>query len=197
MARGSRYKVPFRRRREGKTHYYRRKKMILSGIPRFVIRKTNKHVIVQIADAKQKGDKILVQANSKELSKYGWNYGTKNLPAAYLVGLLAAKKAQNLKLKKVITDFGLHPPNPESRLFATVKGAIDGGLSINCPEDHFPKEARLQGKHIAEFAQAIKKSKKATMQNQFSSTIKQGLNLEKIPDNFEESKAKIGSAKVK
>ena len=70
MARGSRYKVPFRRRREGKTHYYRRKKMILSGIPRLVIRKTNKHMIVQIADAKQKGDKILVQANSKELEKY-------------------------------------------------------------------------------------------------------------------------------
>jgi large subunit ribosomal protein L18 len=154
-------------------------------------------MIVQIADAKQKGDKILVQANSKELTKYGWNYGTKNLPAAYLVGLLIAKKAQNQKFKKVITDFGLHPPNPESRLFATVKGAIDGGLVVNCPEDHFPKETRLQGQHIAEFAQSLKKSKKENMKNQFASTVKKGFNPENIPTNFEDSKAKINNAKVK
>ncbi len=197
MARGPRYKVPFRRRREGKTHYYRRKKMILSGTPRLVIRKTNNQIIVQIADAKQKGDRILAQSNSKELRKYGWKFGTNNLPAAYLVGLLIAKKAVNQKFKQVITDFGLHPPNPESRMFATVKGAIDGGLTVNCPVENFPKENRIHGEHIVEFAQIVKKSKKQTFQNQFSSTIKSRLDPETIPANFEEVKNKINAAKVK
>ncbi|RLI36413.1 50S ribosomal protein L18, partial [Candidatus Bathyarchaeota archaeon] len=33
MARGPRYNVPYRRRREGKTDYRRRYKLLLSGLP--------------------------------------------------------------------------------------------------------------------------------------------------------------------
>ncbi len=47
MARTSRYKVKFRRRREGKTNYYKRREMIKSGLPRLVVRRTNRYVIAR------------------------------------------------------------------------------------------------------------------------------------------------------
>ena len=49
-------------------------------------------------------------------------------------------------LLKAIVDFGLQ--SKADRLFALVKGAIDAGLEINCPEEAFPSEDRLSGKHI-------------------------------------------------
>ena len=48
MATGSRYFVPFRRRREGKTDYYQRTRLVVSDVPRMVVRKTNRHIIVQL-----------------------------------------------------------------------------------------------------------------------------------------------------
>jgi large subunit ribosomal protein L18 len=51
MATGSRYFVPFRRRREGKTDYYQRTRLVVSDVPRMVVRKTNRHIIVQLVTA--------------------------------------------------------------------------------------------------------------------------------------------------
>ncbi|RLG58710.1 MAG: 50S ribosomal protein L18, partial [Candidatus Hydrothermarchaeota archaeon] len=93
MAKGPRYRVPFRRRREGKTDYRKRLKLLLSGKPRIVVRKTLKHTIVQVIDFDIKGDRVLVSAHSNELKKYGWQANTGNLPASYLTGLLCGKKA--------------------------------------------------------------------------------------------------------
>lgn len=59
MANGPRYRVPFRRRREGKTNYIRRLKLIRSRRNRLVIRCTLKNTIVQVVDAMITGDKIL------------------------------------------------------------------------------------------------------------------------------------------
>ena len=51
MARGPKYKVPRKRRREGKTNYYKRYRMIKSGQKvRAVVRKTNRYIIVQIIE---------------------------------------------------------------------------------------------------------------------------------------------------
>ena len=44
---GPRYKVPFRRRREAKTNYRHRLKLLKSGLPRAVVRKSLKHTTVQ------------------------------------------------------------------------------------------------------------------------------------------------------
>ncbi|MHA1916784.1 MAG: 50S ribosomal protein L18 [Candidatus Ranarchaeia archaeon] len=197
MGHGLKYKVQFRRRREGKTHFYRRKKMIISGIPRLVVRKTNKNIIVQIADAKIKGDQIVYQAVSSELRKYSWNHGLNNIPAAYLTGLLIAQKVKKKKFERVITDFGLNTPNPESRVFAVVKGVVDGGLKVNCPESAFPSEDRIKGKHIADHYQLIKKEKKASMKNQYSNLVKNKIDPKEIVSNFEETKTNIEQIKVK
>lgn len=70
MAHGPRYRVPFRRKREGKTNYRTRMKLIESGKPRFVVRITNQHVIAQVIDVDFDGDKTLVSAHSKQLQKW-------------------------------------------------------------------------------------------------------------------------------
>ena len=43
---------------------------------------------------------------------------------------------------------GLQSPIEGGRLYAALKGAIEGGLKINAEEKIFPKEERIEGKHI-------------------------------------------------
>ena len=92
MARGPRSKVPFRRRRENKTDYRHRKNLLMSGLPRAVVRCTSRNTIVQFAQFKHEGDVILATANTRELAKLGWKKATGNTSAAYLAGYLAGTK---------------------------------------------------------------------------------------------------------
>lgn len=94
-----RFQVKFRRRREGKTDYRQRMKLIVqdknkykSPKYRLVVRITNRFVICQIVYAEIIGDKVLCSANSKELEKYGLPVGLKNYSAAYCTGLLVARR---------------------------------------------------------------------------------------------------------
>jgi len=150
MATGPRYSVKFRRRREGKTSYRKRRAMLVSRIPRLVIRKTNNYLIGQIILYSVQGDKVLASANSSELSALGWKHDTKNLPAAYLTGMLIAKKAIKAKVAEAIPDLGIYNITKGSKLFAFLKGAIDGGLKVKTDEKNLPSADRLKGKHISE-----------------------------------------------
>jgi len=145
--------VPYRRKLEGKTNYRKRLKLLISASPRFIVRKSNKHMTAQIVEYAPDGDKVIVTANSSELKKFGWNYSTSNLPAAYLTGLLAGKKAQAKKITNAIVDLGLQVPLKGSRLYSAVKGAIDAGLKIPTSDEVFPSEDRIRGKHIAAYAE--------------------------------------------
>jgi len=96
----SRFQVKYRRRREGKTDYYARKRLTTQAknkynAPKYrlVVRFTNKDVIVQIAYARLQGDFILAAAHSKELPRYGINHGLTNWTASYATGLLCARRA--------------------------------------------------------------------------------------------------------
>jgi len=140
--------VMYRRKREGRTNYRKRLKLLMSGSPRLVIRRTNKNIIVQIVRYSDTGDAVVVTANSSELKKQGWNHATGNIPAAYLTGILAAKKALSKKTTNAIVDLGLQTPSSGSRMYAVVKGAIDAGMTIPCSEEAFPSEERLKGTHI-------------------------------------------------
>jgi large subunit ribosomal protein L18 len=144
--------LQYRRKREGRTDYRKRLKMLVSGIPRLVIRRTNKNIIVQIVEYADVGDKVVVTANSTELSKLGWKHATGNLPAAYLTGMLAAQKAKKKHVTKAIVDFGLQPQKAGTRLYAAVKGVKDNGLEVPASEEVFPPLDRLSGKHIAAYA---------------------------------------------
>jgi len=55
MAKGTNYRVTFRRRREGRTDYRLRKKLIISGSLRLVVRKSLKHINLQLVEARVRG----------------------------------------------------------------------------------------------------------------------------------------------
>ncbi len=146
----SRHVATFRRRKEGKTDYKKRLKLLSSGKPRLVVRVTGRNVIVQIIEYVLEGDKTQVSAVSSELKAFGWSAYTKNIPSAYLTGLLCAKRAAKKKISSVILDIGLHTPAKGSRVFAVLAGAVDGGLEIPHEKNVLPVESRLNGSHIDE-----------------------------------------------
>lgn len=142
--------IPYRRKREGKTNYKKRLEMLKSRQHRLVIRRTNKHIVLQVTGYDPDGDKVVVGVSSKALEGMGWTHSAKNLPASYLTGLLLAKKAQEKGVKNAILDLGLQTPLKGSRLYAALKGAIDGGLDVPASEEVFPSEDRLKGSHVAD-----------------------------------------------
>jgi large subunit ribosomal protein L5e len=94
-----RFQVKYKRRREGKTDYYARKRLVTQdknkfGTPkyRFVVRFTNKDIICQVVSSKIKGDICHAAAYSHELPRYGCPVGLTNYSAAYCVGLLCARR---------------------------------------------------------------------------------------------------------
>ncbi len=151
MATGSRYKVPFRRRRDGKTDYHVRYRLILSKKPRIVIRKSNANITIQLVMAEQRGDKTFLTVNSQELNSFEYTPNKGNLPAAYLTGLLFGKKMLALNYTEGIADIGLHASTQGTRIYAAIKGVIDAGIDIPHNSDIFPDEGRIRGEHIKEF----------------------------------------------
>jgi len=188
MAKGPRYCVPFRRRREGKTDYKARKALLLSGKPRLVVRGSLKHMIVQIIVAKPHGDEVIVSAHSKELTrKYGWKASGGNISACYLTGLLCGLKAKSVK--EAVLDIGLHS-STKNRIFAALKGVLDAGVNVPYSEEKLPNEERIKGEHIAEYAKILA-SNPEEHQTKFSKYLKQKLHPEKFPKHFAKVKKEI------
>jgi len=97
-----RFQVKFRRRREGKTDYFARRRLIWQdknkyNTPKYrlVVRFTNKDILVQVIYARMDGDKVFTSASSRELQRYGLKAGFTNYSAAYCTGLLVARRLLN------------------------------------------------------------------------------------------------------
>ncbi len=150
MSTGPRYKVPFRRRREGVTDFHLRKRLLMGGKPRFVVRRSLNRVTVQVVQYAEGGDKITATALSSELKDFGWEGNSKNTPGAYLAGYLAAKRCIKEGTEEAVLDIGLRKPVPGSIPFAAVKGAIDAGLDIPVNDEVVPTEERIRGEHMTE-----------------------------------------------
>jgi len=134
-----RYQVKFRRRRECKTDYYARKRLIIQDknkyqTPkyRFVVRFTNKDVVCQIFSADLTHDVCIAAAYSHELPRYGLKYGLTNYAAAYCTGLLLARRVnQKFKLSyEGTTDVNGEDYNVEADESgpAPFKALLDVGL---------------------------------------------------------------------
>ncbi|MBS3147856.1 50S ribosomal protein L18 [Candidatus Woesearchaeota archaeon] len=190
MANNATYSVPYRRKRDGKTDYKKRMKLLLGRKTRLVVRRSSKHFSVQLVEFHVKGDKIVCSAHSKELVKYGWKGSTSNSSAAYLTGLLIAKKVKT-KVECVL-DLGQQVSVKGSVLYALAKGAIDGGLQLSCSKEVIPSEARIRGEHVASLAKALKANKEKYAK-QFAKYIKEGIDPASLPDMFDKVKAKIGA----
>jgi len=153
MATGPRYTVPMRRRREARTDYHQRLRLLKSGKPRLVARKSNTQVRAQLVETGPQGDQTVASARAEELEEYGWEAPTGNMPAAYLTGLLAGLRALEAGREQAVLDIGLNSPTPGSKVFAVQEGAIDAGLEIPHNDKVLAEWPRTRGEHIAEYAE--------------------------------------------
>merc|ERR1719513_276029 len=122
-----RYQVKYKRRRQGKTNYHKRRKMLRRDkckyeTPKYrmVVRKTNTKIIAQIIYATLTGDRVVSHADSGELPRYGVKLGHTNYPAAYCTGLLLARR--------ILKDFDL-----DKKYEGTTE--VTGEWQENVPED--------------------------------------------------------------
>lgn len=143
------FTAQYRRRREGKTNYHKRLRLLQSGKPRLVVRRSNTGVRVQIVSYEPAGDRVLAQASGADLRKVGFTQTSgKSLPAAYLNGYAAGARAKKAGVTSAIVDIGMQTATKGNRLFAAVKGVLDAGIQVPVGEEMLPKEERLHGKHI-------------------------------------------------
>jgi len=167
-----RYQVQKRRRRQGKTDFQARRKMIRQDKNKYnnkkyrlIVRFSNTKVICQVAYATIAGDRVVCQATSSELTKYGVPVGHKNYAAAYCTGLLIARRTlkkfgQDATIKgaaetngeeyhveeeendqrpfKCILDVGIRRTCQGARMWGALKGAADGGLHVPHSAKNFP-----------------------------------------------------------
>lgn len=191
MKRGKNFTVKLKRKLRQKTDYPKRLSLIASNKPRLVVRRMLNNILVQIVEYNPNGDKVIVSANSRELVKLGWKGHRGNLPAAYLVGMIAGLKAKKKGIKEAVSDIGLRSAIKGSSFFAAVKGAIDSGLNVPCSKDVMPSNEAVQGKLIENYAKLLLNEDKQKYDRQFSRYIKQGVKPEELSKYFEEVKKKI------
>jgi large subunit ribosomal protein L18 len=133
-----------RRRLEAKTDYVARLNLLNSFKPRVVVRKTNKYIIAQIVNSDIAQDTVIVGVSSKDLISHGWpeslSGSLKSLAAAYLTGLLLAKKSH---IREAILDMGMQRNAKKGRIYALLGGLAAGGLSVPHSQDIVPDEKRL------------------------------------------------------
>ncbi len=177
-----------RRIREDKTNYRKRKALLIGKHIFAAVRISNQNVLVQMLKPSKGGDQVLVSAHSRELTKHGWQGSRKNIPACYLTGLLAGKKAAAKGVKDCVLYTGNRKYAP--RIAASVKGVTEAGVNIPVDEESLPADDRITGKHIADYANALKGDKEA-YKTRFSGLIKEGLAPESYTEHFDEVKASI------
>jgi large subunit ribosomal protein L18 len=154
------------------------------------VRPSNKHLTAQIIEAKPDGDRVLASAHSSELKEFGWKGSCGNLPAAYLTGLLAGRRAKAGGLSEAILDIGVHSGGSGSRIFAAAKGALKAGLTIPHDESAMPTEERVKGQHLVEYSKYLS-SEPETYKRFFSRYLKHKLKPEELPSHASEVEAKI------
>ncbi|KAL7722183.1 60S ribosomal protein L5 [Entamoeba marina] len=214
------YQTQFRRRREGKTDYYARKK---DDLPKTKInskpQNTDWFEII--------GDKVLCSAYSFELPKYGVTLGLTNYAAAYCTGLLLARRLLN-KLGmdkqfvgvddgskigadytpeeveerrpfKCILDVGLARTTTGSKVFAVMKGMCDGGVYVphsasrfvGAGEDEDVLRERILGGHVASYMKYLSNEDGDLYKRQFGRFINKGIKPEDLEQIYLDAHKKI------
>ena len=171
-------KNQLRGKRERKTDYHKRFRLLKSRKQRLVVRLFSNSIVVQLVEYSPEGDKVVIGVNSLQLRDLGWKYSCSNIPAAYLTGYMIALKT---KVKEAIADIGPHASIIGTKVFAVIKGAVDAGLKIPFDEKMAPTEERISGAHIAAFKEGSKNEK------QFSKYPKTG----DIEKDFKKLKEKL------
>jgi len=149
MKTGPRYRVHFRRRREGRTDYRVRLKLLKSGRTRAVVRISERRVRVSLVTFDPTGDRVVAAADSSELGGIAFPASSlASTPAAYLTAYLAGLRAKASGTEEAVLDLGIRHPTAGGRLSAALKGLLDSGLEIPHGDEGFPKADRLNGSHL-------------------------------------------------
>ncbi|OWM84760.1 hypothetical protein CDL15_Pgr027547 [Punica granatum] len=193
-----RYQVKFKRRREGKTDYRARIRLINQdknkyNTPKYrlVVRFSNKDIVAQIVSATIAGDVVLAAAYAHELPRYGLEVGLTNYAAAYCTGLLLARRV--LKMLEMDSEYE-----------GNVEGALDGGLDIPHSDKRFAgfsKDSKqldvdvhrkyIYGGHVAAYMSTLMEDEPEKYQSHFSEYIKRGIEADNIEAMYKKVHAAI------
>ena len=182
------YNVKIRRKKEGKTDYKLRLKLLSSSRLRIVVRRGLNNFTVQFVQFNDNGDKTLIGVHSTELNKLGWHGHRGNIPSAYLSGYLCGLKALKNGVREGVLDLGLARVSGKTSLFAAVKGLKDAGVIVPCSEDALPSGDVVSCKTISDYASKLSDEK---YKKQFSGYLKKGVKPQELSKNFDEVKKKI------
>ncbi len=130
-------------------------------------------------------------ASSRELVKMGWKGGTGNLPAAYLTGELAGRRAIASGVKEALLDIGLKSSSKGSKLYAVLKGLVDSGLDVPHSPDNLPPEDRLAGTHVSAYAKNLSTESSEQYKKHFSNYLTRGLKPEDLSAHFKQMKEQV------
>ncbi len=140
------YSKILRRLREEKTNYKKRGTMLMGKRDFVTVNITNENTQVQILTPGMTGDTVVASAHSRYLLDKGWKGSRKSVPAAYLTGYLAGKKALGKGAKGAIMYTGTR--RFTQRMAAALKGIIDAGLEVPADPETFPANERINGEHL-------------------------------------------------
>jgi len=140
------YAKILRRLREEKTNYKKRGTMLMGKRDFITVNISNENTQVQILKPGMTGDTVIASAHSRYLLEKGWKGSRKSVPAAYLTGYLAGKKALGKGAKDAILYTGTRKYT--QRMAAALKGIIDAGLQVPASKETFPSDDRINGEHL-------------------------------------------------
>merc|ERR1739842_54848 len=173
-----RFQVKFRRRREGKTDFFARKRLVIQdknkyNTPKYrmIVRFSNKDICCQIAYARLEGDIIVCAAYAHELPAFGVKVGLTNYAAAYCTGLLLARR--------VLQKFNLD-------------GTYEGNTNVD--GNHFCVEDVDDGPgafHVADYMKNLMDEDEEAYKRQFSRYIKLGITPDSIEGVYKKAHAAI------
>merc|ERR1712072_625418 len=208
-----RFQVKYKRRREGKTDYYARKRLVCQSknkyaTPkyRFVVRFTNKDIICQVVSSQIKGDTCHAAAYARELPRYGVKVGLTNYSAAYCVGLLCARRLlqkYNLDSKfegtaEVTAEFEdafVHGNDEDGP--SAFHALLDVGLKIPHSEKKFygydaeekeydagENRERILGGHVCTYMNNLQEEEEDEFKAKFSAYVAAGLSGDDLEDMY-------------
>jgi large subunit ribosomal protein L5e len=196
---------------------------------RLVVRFSNKDITCQIVYSTIQGDVVVASAYAHELPEYGLKVGLGNYSAAYCVGLLVARRVLT-KYKLADTYVGCEEPTGEdynveaaedgprpfyclldtglkrtstgSKVFACLKGALDGGLDIPHNEKRFVGYADkkldpevlqkyIYGGHVGEYQETMQEEEPEKYQTHFAKYVEEGVEPDDLEDLYKEVHEKI------
>ena len=186
-------------------------------------------MICQVVAPRITGDEVLCTAYSHELPRYGIKCGLTNFAAAYATGLLLARRLlkqndlaevyvgkeeadgefyeveeeEDRRPFKAILDVGLVRTTTGNKVFAAMKGAVDGGMNVPHNEKRFPAyndddgfspealKQRILGGHVADYMRSLKEEDEERYNKQFSKFIKEGVEPDGIEEMYKNAHKKI------